>query len=149
MAKHFVGYYDTEQEAVTAIENLKRQGYRSEDISVISKSRSDVNTISNETGAEVVEGAVTGGAAGGVLGGIGGVLLGLGALAIPGVGPIVAAGPIATGLVGVAAGGSVGGLVGAFVGMGLSEEEAHRHNEQFEAGKILVIVDENTHNRVL
>lgn len=144
MAKHFVGYYDTEQEAVAAIEDLKRQGYRSEDISVISKSRSDVNTISNETGAEVVEGAVTGVAAGGVLGGIGGVLLGLGALAIPGVGPIVAAGPIATGLAGVAAGSSVGGLVGAFVGMGLSEEEAHRHNEQFEAGKILVIVDEDT-----
>ena len=144
MAKHTVGYYDTEQEAVAAIEELKQQGYRSEDISIVSKRQSDVDMISNETGAEAVEGAVTGVAAGGALGGIGGVLLGLGALAIPGIGPVIAAGPIATGLVGLAAGASVGGLAGAFVGMGLSAEEANRHNEQFEEGKILVIVDEDT-----
>lgn len=149
MAKHTVGYYDTEQEAIAAIEELKRQGYRSEDISIVSKRQSDVDLISDETGAEVMEGAVTGIAAGGALGGIGGVLLGLGALAIPGVGPIVAAGPIATGLTGLAAGASIGGLAGAFVGMGVSAEEANRYNEQVEAGKILVIVDEDTRGPIL
>ncbi|MGN7479384.1 general stress protein [Solibacillus silvestris] len=149
MAKHTIGYYDTEQEAIAAIEDLKRQGYRSEDISIVSKRQSEVDMISDETGADVVEGAVTGVAAGGALGGIGGVLLGLGALAIPGIGPVVAAGPIATGLAGLAAGASVGGLAGALVGMGISAEEADRYNEQFKAGKILVIVDEDTRGPIL
>ncbi|MEK3764298.1 MULTISPECIES: general stress protein [unclassified Solibacillus] len=144
MAKHTVGYYDTEQEAIAAIEDLKRQGYRSEDISIISKSKTDIDHVSTETGADVAGGAAAGLAAGGALGGIGGILLGLGALAIPGVGPIVAAGPIATGLTGLAAGGSIGGLAGAFVGMGISAEEAERYDEEFKAGKILVIVDEDT-----
>ncbi|MBD8034364.1 MULTISPECIES: general stress protein [Solibacillus] len=144
MAKHTVGYYDTEQEAIAAIEDLKRQGYRSEDISIISKSKTDIDHVSTETGADVAGGAAAGLAAGGALGGIGGILLGLGALAIPGVGPIVAAGPIATGLTGLAAGGSIGGLAGAFVGMGISAEEADRYDEEFKAGKILVIVDEDT-----
>ncbi|MBD8038560.1 general stress protein [Solibacillus sp. A46] len=144
MAKHTVGYYDTEQEAVAAIEDLKRQGYRSEDISIISKSKTNIDNVSTETGADVAGGAAAGLATGGALGGIGGILLGLGALAIPGVGPIVAAGPIATGLTGLAAGGSIGGLAGAFVGMGISAEEAERYDEEFKAGKILVIVDEDT-----
>ena len=144
MAKHTVGYYDTEQEAIAAIEDLKRQGYRSEDISLISKNKTDIDNVSTETGADVAGGAAAGLAAGGALGGIGGILLGLGALAIPGVGPIVAAGPIATGLTGLAAGGSIGGLAGAFVGMGISAEEAERYDEEFKAGKILVIVDEDT-----
>lgn len=144
MAKHTVGYYDTEQEAIAAIEDLKRQGYRSEDISIISKNKTGIDNVSTETGADVAGGAAAGLAAGGALGGIGGILLGLGALAIPGVGPIVAAGPIATGLTGLAAGGSIGGLAGAFVGMGLSAEEAERYDEEFKAGKILVIVDEDT-----
>jgi len=149
MVKHIVGYYDTESEAIDAIEDLKRQGYRTEDISVISKSRSDVDTITDETGANVAEGAVTGAAAGGALGGIGGVLAGLGALVIPGIGPIVGAGPIVAGITGAAAGAGVGGLTGALIGMGIPEDEANRYNEQFESGKILIMVDENTRGTTL
>lgn len=149
MVKHIVGYYDTEAEAIDAIEDLKRQGYRTEDISVISKSQSDVDTISDETGANVAEGAATGAAAGGALGGIGGVLAGLGALVIPGIGPIVGAGPIVAGITGAAAGAGVGGLTGALIGMGIPEDEANRYNEQFESGKILIMVDENSRTTLL
>lgn len=143
MAKHVVGYYDTEAEAIEAVEELKRQGYSAQDISIISKNVSDVDAISNETGANAMEGAITGVAAGGTLGGLGGVIVGLGALAIPGIGPVVAAGPIAAGLTGLATGVMVGGIVGALIGMGIPEDEAERYNEQFEAGKILIMVAED------
>lgn len=146
MVKHTVGAYDTEQEAISAIEKLKSQGYRTEDISILSKNTSIASEVASETGDEAMAGAVTGVATGGALGGIGGILLGLGVMAIPGVGPIVAAGPIATGLTGLAAGATVGGLGGAFVGMGLSAKEAEKYNDQISAGKILVIVDENSKN---
>lgn len=142
MVKHNVGFYDTEEEAKVAIEALKKQGYRSEDISIVTKNPKHSSAISGETGAEAIEGAATGIAAGGAVGGLGGILLGLGALAIPGIGPVVAAGPIATGLMGLAAGASVGGLGGAFVGMGISAKEAEEFDKQFKAGKILVMVDE-------
>lgn len=143
MAKHVVGYYDTEAEAIEAIEELKRQGYGPQNISVISKNVSDVDIVSNETGANAMEGAITGVAAGGALGGLGGVIMGLGALAIPGIGPVVAAGPIAAGLTGLATGVMVGGIVGALIGMGIPEDEAKLYNEQFEAGKILIMVAED------
>ena len=144
MAKKVVGYYDTETAAIEAIEDLKRQGYRSDDISVISKSKEEAATVTDETDTNVAEGAVTGAATGGALGGLGGVLAGLGALAIPGIGPVVAAGPIVAGLTGAAAGAGVGGLAGALIGMGIPEDEAKRYNEYFVAGKILVLVDEDT-----
>lgn len=149
MAKRVVGYYDTEAQAIDAIEDLKRQGYRSEDISVISKSREEVDAVADETGTHVAEGAVSGAATGGALGGIGGVLAGLGALAIPGIGPVIAAGPIVAGLTGAAAGAGVGGLAGALIGMGIPEDEANRYNEYFESGKILVLVDEDSRGTVL
>ncbi|MET3575427.1 general stress protein [Bhargavaea ullalensis] len=139
--RRVVGYYDTEQQAIDAIEDLKRQGYRSEDISVISQNNDQVDAIADETGTKAAEGAATGAATGGVLGGLGGVLAGLGALAIPGIGPIVAAGPIVAGLTGAAAGAGVGGLAGALIGMGVPEDEAERYETYFNEGKILVLVD--------
>ncbi|MDE0584703.1 general stress protein, partial [Planococcus sp. A6] len=102
-----VGAYGTEMEAVEVIEDLQRQGYRDEDISVLSKDKGDVERVTEETGTQAGEGAAAGAATGGALGGLGGVLAGLGALAIPGIGPIVAAGPIAAGLTGAAAGAGV------------------------------------------
>lgn len=147
--KHVVGYYDTEQEAVNAIEQLKSQGYRSEDISVISKNQHEVDHISSETDTKAPEGAATGAATGGVLGGLGGVMAGLGALAIPGIGPVVAAGPIIAGLTGAAAGAGVGGLAGALIGMGIPEEEAHRYNDYVNEGKILVLVDRESKGPIL
>ncbi|MBS4177289.1 general stress protein [Lederbergia citrea] len=147
--RHVIGYYDTEQEAVNAIEQLKREGYRTEDISVISKNREDVDHITEETDTKAAEGAATGVATGGALGGLGGVLAGLGALAIPGIGPVIAAGPVIAGLTGAAAGAGIGGLAGALIGMGIPEEDAHRYNDYVNEGKILVLVDKETRGPVL
>ena len=140
---HVVGYYDTESEAISAIEELKTQGYTSDEISIISKHTDESNHIVNETGTHVADGVATGAATGGLLGGLGGVLAGLGALAIPGIGPIIAAGPIVAGITGAAAGVGVGGLAGALIGIGIPEEEAQLYNEHFNEGKILVLVDSN------
>ncbi|VEF48574.1 membrane protein [Bacillus freudenreichii] len=139
--KYVVGSYDTEQEAVSAIEQLKNQGYNQDDISVISKNRQEVDHITHETDTKAPEGAATGAATGGVLGGLGGVLAGLGTLAIPGIGPVIAAGPIVAGLSGAAAGAGVGGLAGALIGMGIPEDDAHRYHDEVNEGKILVLVD--------
>ncbi|MTD31464.1 general stress protein [Planomicrobium sp. YIM 101495] len=143
MAKQtVVGYYDNENEAIDAIERLKNDGYRSENISVMSKDPGETETVTEETGTHAGEGAATGALTGGALGGLGGVLAGIGALAIPGIGPIVAAGPIVAGLTGAAAGAGVGGLAGALIGLGIPEEEAREYETHFNAGKILVLLEE-------
>lgn len=147
--KYVVGYYDTEREAVHAIEKLKREGYRNEDISVISKNKEDADHITEETDTKAPEGAAAGAATGGVLGGLGGVLAGLGTLAIPGIGPVVAAGPIVAGITGAAAGASVGGLAGALIGMGIPEDEARQYSEYVNEGKILVLVDQEKKDPLL
>lgn len=143
MAKQRVaGSYQTENEAIAAIEDLKRQGYRSEDISVLTKDKREAENIIEETDTHVEEGAAAGALTGGALGGLGGVLAGIGALAIPGIGPIVAAGPIVAGLTGAAAGAGIGGLAGALIGMGIPEDEAQRYESQFNEGSILVLVED-------
>jgi uncharacterized membrane protein len=139
--KNIAGIFETEQEAILAVEDLKRQGYNAEDISVISKNREDVDLITEETGTKAGEGAATGAVAGGTLGGLTGLLAGAGALAIPGIGPIVAAGPIAAALTGAAAGAGVGGLSGALIGMGIPEDEAEHYDKSVKEGKILILVD--------
>lgn len=141
MTQKIVGAFNTEQEATHAIEELKQQGFRSEDISVIAKDRKDVSTINDETGTKAPEGLASGAATGGVLGGVAGLLAGLGALAIPGIGPILAAGPIAATLTGMAVGAGAGGLVGGLIGLGIPEEEAKEYDEFVEEGRILVLVE--------
>lgn len=138
-----VGSYGTEMEAVEVIKDLQRQGYRDEDISVLSKDKRDVEHITEETGTQAGEGAAAGAATGGALGGLGGILAGLGALAIPGIGPIVAAGPIAAGL----AGAGVGGIAGALVGLGVPEEEAKSYEAQFKEGRILILLEDDKTNQ--
>lgn len=137
-----VGHYDNENEAIDAIEDLKRKGYSTDDISVLSKSKDEVETVTEKTGTHAGEGAATGALTGGALGGLGGVLAGLGALAIPGIGPIVAAGPIVAGLTGAAAGAGIGGLAGALIGMGIPEKEAKEYETHFNEGKILVLLED-------
>lgn len=137
-----VGYYDNENEAIDAIEELKRKGYSTDDISVLSKSKDEVETVTEKTGTHAGEGAAAGALTGGALGGLGGVLAGLGALAIPGIGPIVAAGPIVAGLTGAAAGAGIGGLAGALIGMGIPEKEAKEYETHFNEGKILVLLED-------
>lgn len=143
-----VGIFSTQQEAIKAIERLKRDGYADDEISVLAKDADDVQRIKDVTNTEVEttdasEGAVGGAVAGGAIGGIGALLVSLGVIAIPGVGPFLAAGPIAAAITGAVAGGAVGGIVGALVDMGLSKEEAEGYNEYIERGDILVMVDEH------
>ncbi|MBP1993309.1 general stress protein [Paenibacillus eucommiae] len=139
--KKIVGVFHTENEAINAIEGLKQQGYRSEDISVIAKDRDEVSAVTETTGSKAPEGLATGAAAGGVLGGVTGLLAGIGALAIPGVGPIIAAGPIAAVLTGAAVGAGTGGLVGGLIGLGIPEDEVEIYNNYVKEGNILVLVD--------
>ena len=145
--KHLVGVYDNEREAIQAVEDLKRQGYSTEDISVIGKNDDEVEHINEATGTKTEEGLAAGAATGGILGGLTGLLAGIGALAIPGIGPIVAAGPIAATLTGAAVGAGAGGLAGALIGMGIPEDEADRYEGYVKEGKILVVV-ERDENRV-
>lgn len=139
-----IGSYHNEEDAITEIEALKRQGFRSEDISVISKNKDETRHVTEETGTHAGEGAASGALTGGAFGGLGGVLAGLGSLAIPGIGPIVAAGPIVAGLTGAAAGAGVGGLAGALIGAGIPEHEAKEYETHVNDGRILVLVDDDS-----
>ncbi|MNX47729.1 Heat induced stress protein YflT [compost metagenome] len=141
MTEKIVGVFQTEDEATRAILQLKDQGFRAEDISIVAKDRRHVSSINEETGTKSPEGIATGAAAGGVLGGVTGLLAGLGALAIPGVGPILAAGPIAAALTGAALGAGAGGLVGGLIGLGVPEEQAHEYDGMVNEGRILVLID--------
>ncbi|MCM3782829.1 general stress protein [Neobacillus mesonae] len=143
MAKQkVVGIFETEEEASRAIEQLMSRGYSNEEISVITRSKEDQRAIESETGTKAPEGIAAGAATGGVLGGVTGLLAGIGALAIPGVGPILAAGPIAATLTGAAVGAGAGGLVGGLVGLGIPEDEAREYEQSVEEGRILVLVDQ-------
>lgn len=141
MEKKIVGVFDTEQEASRAIEGLKLQGIGTEHISVITRDREELKAITDETGTKAPEGVAAGAATGGVLGGVTGLLAGIGALAIPGIGPILAAGPIVATLTGIAVGAGAGGLVGGLVGLGIPEDEAEEYEAFVNNGKILVLVD--------
>jgi uncharacterized membrane protein len=143
MEKKIVGVFHSEAEAIRAIEDLKNQGYSSDDISVIAKNKDDLKEVTGETDTKAPEGLATGAAAGGILGGVTGLLAGLGALAIPGIGPILAAGPIVATLTGAAVGAGAGGLVGGLVGLGMSKEEAETYNNYVNEGNILVLVNSN------
>ncbi|SET16996.1 general stress protein [Paenibacillus sp. NFR01] len=147
MAEKIVGIFDTEQEATRAIEGLQRQGFTNDEISVISRDRDDLKSISDDTGTMAPEGVATGAATGGVIGGVAGLLAGIGALAIPGIGPILAAGPIVATITGAAVGAGAGGLVGGLIGLGIPEDEAKDYENYVDQGKILVLVDENGRGR--
>lgn len=137
--RNVVGVYETEQEAIIAIEDLVKQGYDKQDICVIGKDLKNVNYIADETGTVAEETAATGALAGGTLGGLTGLLVGVGALAIPGVGPIIAAGPIASSLIGAVAGAGLGGLTGALIAIGIPDDEAEFYGNSVKEGKILVL----------
>lgn len=141
MDKRIVGVFTAEHDASGAIEELKRHGFRTDDISVITKNKKDTNSIHEDTGTKAPEGMASGATTGGLLGGLTGLLVGIGALAIPGIGPIIAAGPIAATLAGVAVGVGTGGLVGGLVGLGIPEDEAESYDRYVGQGHILVMVD--------
>jgi len=142
-ARKIVGVFHTEQEAINAINGLKRQGYSENDISVLARDRDELSAVTEETDTKAPEGAAAGAVTGGALGGVGGILLGMGTLAIPGIGPFIAAGPIVAGLTGMAVGTGAGALIGGLIGLGIPEEEAKRYNQYLDEGRILVLVDAN------
>lgn len=143
MDKRIVGVFAEEYEASRAIEALKLQGCRTEDISIIAKNL--VAAHGDGANTQLAEGTATdmatGAATGGLLGGVTGLLMGIGALAIPGIGPIIAAGPLAATLAGAAIGAGSGGLVGGLIGMGIPSEEAESYDSHMNEGHILVMVD--------
>lgn len=134
------GIFGTRIAAENCIDNLMAAGFRSDDISVLAPDQDATRELATEKNTKAPEGATTGAASGGVVGGTLGLLAGIGALAIPGVGPFIAAGPIMGALAGLGVGAAAGGLIGALVGMGIPEYEAKRYEGRVKNGGILVSV---------
>ena len=130
----------SETQAEAIVDRLKRTGFSNSDISVLFPDKRGTKDFAHEHNTKAPEGATTGAGAGGVVGGALGWLAGIGALAIPGVGPLIAAGPIMAALSGAAVGAAVGGVTGALVGMGIPEYEAKRYEGKIKGGNILISV---------
>ena len=133
------GIYNDQVSVERAVDELKGNGYRNTDISVLFPENSGTKDFAHEKHTKAPEGATTGAGSGAVLGGALGWLAGIGALAIPGLGPFIAAGPIMAAFAGAGVGGAVGGLVGALVGMGIPEYEAKRYEGRIKSGGILSV----------
>jgi hypothetical protein len=136
-----VGLFHNQADAERAIERLKQEGFSENQIGVAMRDRSRQQELIEGTGTQAAEGAAAGALGGGILGGVLGLLAGAGALAIPGVGPIIAGGTLASTLAGAGIGAAAGGLLGALVGMGVPEEDARHFDQGFRAGGTLVTVN--------
>ena len=130
----------THDQAESIVKQLQAARFSNDDISVLFPNKSGTKDFAHEHNTKAPEGAVAGAGAGGVLGGTLGALVGIGALAIPGLGPFIAAGPLLSALSGAAAGAAVGGVAGALVGMGIPEIEAKRYEGKVKDGNILISV---------
>ena len=127
-------------QAEQIVERLKSANFSNNDISVLFPDKQTNRDFAHEKNTKAPEGAVTGAGTGGALGGALGWLAGIGALAIPGVGPFIAAGPIMAALSGAAIGAAAGGVAGALIGMGIPELEAKRYEGKIKEGNILISV---------
>jgi hypothetical protein len=127
-------------QAEKIIENLQESNFSKNDISVLFPDQETTRDFAHEKNTKAPEGAITGVGTGGVIGGVLGWVAGIGALAIPGVGPFIAAGPIVAALSGAAIGAAVGGIAGALIGLGIPEIEAKRYEGKILAGNILISV---------
>jgi hypothetical protein len=134
------GIYTTRAAVENAVDQLKAAGYRNTDISVLFPENAGTKDFAHEKHTKAPEGATAGAGTGAVVGGTLGWLAGIGALAIPGLGPFIAAGPIMAALAGAAVGGTTGGVVGALIGMGFPEYEAKRYEGRIKDGGILLSV---------
>src|SRR6202140_3808263 len=126
------GIFPSRTRAEQAVDALIAAGFRSSHISVLAPYQHSTKELATEKNTKAPEGTTTGATAGGAIGGTLGLLAGIGALAIPGLGPFIAAGPIMGALAGLGVGGAVGGLIGALVGMGIPEYEAKRYEGRME-----------------
>ncbi len=140
MAKAVICIAKSDEQATRIVDDLKAAGFSNNDVSVLLPDRAGSRDFAHEHHTKAPEGAATGAVAGGVTAGVLGWLVGIGSLAIPGVGPFIAAGPIIAALGGVAAGGAVGGLAGALVGFGIPEYEAKQYEGKIKNGNIMISV---------
>ena len=143
------GIYSTRSAVENATESLIHAGFPASDISVLlPESLGGTKDMGTEKATKAPEGTAAGVTTGGIIGGTLGVLAGVGLLAIPGLGPFIAAGPIMAGLAGLGVGGAVGGVTGALIGMGIPEFEAKRYEGRLQKGGILLSVHCNTSEEV-
>jgi hypothetical protein len=130
----------TRNQADQIVGRLKSANFSNNDISVLFPDKDTTRDFAHEKNTKAPEGAVAGASTGGVIGGALGWIAGIGALAIPGVGPFIAAGPIMAALSGIAVGAAVGGIAGGLIGLGIPEIEAKRYEGKVKAGNILISV---------
>jgi len=142
------GIYHGIAQAEMSVDRLLAAGFSNDDVSVLLPDNEGTKEFAHKKDTKAPEGATTGVAAGGVVGGTLGLLAGIGALAIPGVGPLIAAGPIMGALAGLGVGGAVGGLVGALIGMGIPEYEAKRYEGRIKEGGVLLSVHCDTSHEI-
>jgi hypothetical protein len=142
------GIYSSLPNADNATDTLVRSGFPAADISALLPDNLGTKEIGTQKATKAPEGAATGAGSGAVLGGALGLLAGIGALAIPGVGPFIAAGPIMAALAGVGVGGAVGGFTGALIGLGIPEYEAKRYEGRIQKGGILLSVHCDTSEEI-
>lgn len=138
--KVVLGIYKTRTEVESAVDALKADGFFTNDISVLMPDSAGSQDFAHTKGTKAPEGAATGASTGAVVGGTLGLLAGIGALAIPGIGPFIAAGPIMAALAGAGVGGAIGGIGGALIGLGIPEYEAKRYEGFVKDGGILLSV---------
>ena len=140
MASCVYAIANSDAQAVRIATRLKAAGFTPSDISILGPDRAGLRDMGTENATKAPEGAAAGAGTGAILGGALGWLAGVGALAIPGLGPLIAAGPILAALSGAAVGGAVGGLTGALIGLGVPEYEAKLYEEKLRSGNILMAV---------
>src|SRR5450432_104964 len=138
--KSVFGIYSSRSGVENAVTALKDAGFQHSDVSVLLPENLGSKEIVTEKNTKAPEGATTGAGSGAIIGGTLGWLVGIGALAIPGLGPFIAAGPIMSVLAGIGVGGAVGGVTGALIGMGIPEFEAKRYEGRLQKGGILLSV---------
>lgn len=140
MATAVMGIVETRLQAENILGTLQQSGIPTSDVSVLFPDKQGSQDFAHENSTKAPEGAVAGASTGGVIGGAIGLLAGVGALAIPGLGAFIAAGPLMAALSGAAAGAAVGGVTGALVGLGFPEIEAKRYEGKVQGGNILIAV---------
>jgi hypothetical protein len=142
------GLYSNRVQVEQGITSLLAARFRNEDISVLFPDNAGTKDFAHQKHTKAPEGATAGVGAGGAIGGTLGLLVGIGALAIPGLGPFIAAGPIMAALAGVGVGGAVGGFTGALIGLGIPEYEAKRYEGRIQKGGILLSVHCDTSDEI-
>ena len=142
------GIYKNSAQAERAVDRIVAAGYSQNDISVLLPDSQSSKEFAHEKNTKAPEGTAAGVTTGGIVGGTLGLLAGIGTLAIPGIGPFIAAGPIMASLAGLGVGGAVGGLIGALVGMGIPEYEAKRYEGRVKDGGVLLSVHCDTSEEI-